>query len=232
MKRYLILAVLVLPLFVFCSQDDYVKQRRQMVDRQIKARGIDDPGTLKAMYKVPRHLFVPDHMKPYAYDDRPLPIGNSQTISQPYIVGFMTSAIEPGRNDKVLEIGTGSGYQAAVLAEIVEDVYTIEIIPELAAKAKRLFYELNYKNIHPMTGDGYAGWPSEAPFDAIIVTAAPEEIPQPLIDQLKDGGKMIIPVGAVTRVQSLKLVTKKNGKIKERNLLPVRFVPFTGEGAN
>jgi protein-L-isoaspartate(D-aspartate) O-methyltransferase len=210
-------------------QDKYAELRKDMVERQIRNRGITHQATLNAMMEVPRHEFVPDNQKPYAYEDRPLSIGSNQTISQPYIVAYMTEAIDPERSDKVLEIGTGSGYQAAVLAEIVDIVYTIEIIPELAARAKDTFERLGYGNIYARTGDGYAGWPEEGPFDAIIVTAAPEEVPSPLIEQLKEGGRMIIPVGPVYRVQYLQLLTKKNGKLKVQNLLPVRFVPFTRE---
>ncbi len=208
-------------------QDKYAELRKDMVERQIRNRGITHQATLNAMMEVPRHEFVPDNQKPYAYEDRPLSIGSNQTISQPYIVAYMTEAIDPEKSGKVLEIGTGSGYQAAVLAEIVDKVYTIEIIPELAARAKDTFERLGYGNIYARTGDGYAGWPEEGPFDAIIVTAAPEEVPSPLIEQLKEGGRMIIPVGPVYRVQYLQLLTKKNGKLKVQNLLPVRFVPFT-----
>lgn len=211
------------------AQDEYAEQRKEMVEKQIRDRGISDLGTLRAMLKVPRHEFVPDYQKSSAYDDRPLSIGSNQTISQPYIVAYMTEAIDPQKSDKVLEIGTGSGYQAAVLAEIVEQVYTIEIIPDLAARAESTFEKLGYENIYARTGDGYAGWPEEAPFDAIIVTAAPEEVPPPLIEQLKEDGSMIIPVGPVHRVQYLQLLTKKNGKLKVKTLLPVRFVPFTRE---
>lgn len=211
------------------ESNDYAELRKEMVERQIRDRGISHQGTLKAMMKVPRHEFVPEYQKPYAYEDRPLSIGSNQTISQPYIVAYMTEAIDPQKSDKVLEIGTGSGYQAAVLAEIVDQVYTIEIIPELAARAEETFKKLGYENIYARTGDGYAGWPGEAPFDAIIVTAAPEEVPPPLIEQLKENGRMIIPVGPVHRVQYLQLLTKKNGKLKIKNLLPVRFVPFTRE---
>jgi protein-L-isoaspartate(D-aspartate) O-methyltransferase len=211
------------------GQDDYAELRKEMVEKQIRNRGINDPAVLNAMRVVPRHMFVPDHQVPFAYDDRPLSIGNNQTISQPYIVGFMTESINPREDDKVLEIGTGSGYQAAILAEIVDEVYTIEIIPELAENARKTFEKLGYDNIHTRAGDGYAGWPSEAPFDAIIVTAAPEEVPPPLIEQLREGGRMIIPIGPIYRVQSLQLLTKKDGKLKVKDLLPVRFVPFTRE---
>lgn len=211
------------------TQDDYTELRKEMVERQIRDRGISHQGTLRAMMKVPRQEFVPDYQKSNAYEDRPLSIGSNQTISQPYIVAYMTEVIEPKKSDKVLEIGTGSGYQAAVLAEIVDQVYTIEIIPDLAARAEGTFEKLGYKNIHARTGDGYAGWPEEAPFDAIIVTAAPEKVPPPLIDQLKENGRMVIPVGPLHQVQYLQLLTKKNGKLKVKNLLPVRFVPFTRE---
>ncbi len=222
--------ILIIPLLLFpflFTQDDYREQRRDMVEYQIKGRGVTHTATLNSMLKVPRHEFVPDRQKRYAYEDRPLSIGNNQTISQPYIVGYMTAVVKPGKNDKILEIGTGSGYQAAVLAEIVTSVYTIEIIPELGEKAKTTFDRLGYTNIITRIGDGYSGWPSEAPFDAIIVTAAPEEIPPPLVEQLKEGGRLIIPVGPRHLVQSLILVTKKNGEIKKQNLFPVRFVPFT-----
>ena len=198
-----------------------------MVKYQIETRNVKHKATLEAMRKVPRHKFVPFDQQIYAYEDRPLAIGNGQTISQPYIVAFMTSVINPEPDDKVLEIGTGSGYQAAVLAEIVNEVYTVEIIPELGNKAQDTFRELGYQNIQTRIGDGYFGWPEEAPFDAIIVTAAPDEIPEPLIDQLKEGGKIVIPVGPRSSVQSLQLLTKKDNKTKVQNLFPVRFVPFT-----
>jgi len=209
------------------SQDAYRGLREDMVKYQIEARNVRHIATLQAMRTVPRHEFVPVDMVAYAYEDRPLSIGSGQTISQPYIVAFMTSVINPEPGDKVLEIGTGSGYQAAVLADIVADVYTIEIKPELAKRAKKKFDELNYKNIHTRVGDGYHGWPEESPFDAIVVTAAPDKIPEPLLDQLKEGGKLVIPVGPKYQVQSLQLVTRKDGKAKVRNLFPVRFVPFT-----
>jgi protein-L-isoaspartate(D-aspartate) O-methyltransferase len=218
-------------LFIFfasdSAQDTFQQLREDMVKYQIEDRNVNHKATLNAMRNVPRHEFVPNNMKAYAYADRPLSIGNGQTISQPYIVAFMTSVIEPEPDDKVLEIGTGSGYQAAVLAEIVKEVYTIEIIPQLAENASKKFKELQYNNIYIRVGDGYHGWPDKSPFDAIIVTAAPKEIPEPLIDQLKEGGKLVIPVGPKYSVQYLQLVTKKNGKPKIRNLLPVRFVPFT-----
>ena len=213
-------------LFIF-FQDEFAGLRHQMVDTQIKSRGVNDPLVLEAMNKVPRHLFVPQKYQSSAYEDRPLPIGMNQTISQPYIVGFMTEAINPKLNDKVLEIGTGSGYQAAVLAEIVKEVYTLEIIPELGLMAKERLKILGYENIHAKVSDGYHGWAERGPFDAIIVTAAAEDIPEPLIDQLADGGRMIIPVGSQFEIQNLVLVTKKNGQLKKKKLFGVRFVPFT-----
>ena len=205
----------------------YEKMRLSMVEDQIERRGVNNENVLEAMREVPRHEFVPDHLKKYAYSDEPLPIGEDQTISQPYIVAYMTEFLQLGGGDKVLEIGTGSGYQAAVLAEIVSEVYTIEIIPALAEEAEKKFKALNYQNIHTRVGDGYHGWPEEAPFDAIVVTAAPDKIPAPLIEQLKEGGKLVIPVGPKYSVQSLQLVTRKNGKTTTTNLFPVRFVPFT-----
>jgi len=208
-------------------QDEFTGLRHQMVESQIKARGVEDTKVLEAMKKVPRHEFVPNNYRSAAYQDRPLPIGEGQTISQPYIVGFMTAAISPDPEDVVLEIGTGSGYQAAVLAEIVDEVYTLEIVPELGERSKKLLKSLGYKNVHAKVADGYHGWLEHAPFDAIVVTAAAEEIPKPLIEQLADPGRMIIPVGPQFEVQYLVLVTKKKGKVKMQNLFAVRFVPFT-----
>jgi protein-L-isoaspartate(D-aspartate) O-methyltransferase len=213
--------------FLTSHQDEYAGLRKQMVETQIESRGVKDKNVLYAMKKVPRHLFVPDQYQSSAYNDRPLPIGKNQTISQPYIVAFMTEAIGPEADDVVLEIGTGSGYQAAVLAEIVEKVYTLEIIPELGIMAKERLAILGYDNIEAKVSDGYYGWSEFAPFDAIIVTAAAAQIPEPLIEQLKEGGKMIIPVGAAHEVQNLVLITKKNGETKIKKLFPVRFVPFT-----
>ena len=186
MKLATFVIFIILAIIFNQGQEDYRRLREDMVKTQIEARNVNHWATLKAMRTVPRHEFVPEHMKAYAYEDRPLSIGNGQTISQPYIVAFMTSVINPKPDDRILEIGTGSGYQAAVLAEIVEQVYTIQIIPELAQKAKAKFELLDYSNIHTRTGDGYHGWPEEAPFDAIVVTAAPDEIPRPLIEQLKE----------------------------------------------
>jgi protein-L-isoaspartate(D-aspartate) O-methyltransferase len=198
------------------------------VKNQMQWRGIRDTLVLKAMQKVPRHFFVPDYLKDQAYVDSPLPIGEGQTISQPYIVAFMTEALKLKGGEKVLEIGTGSGYQAAVLAEIAKEVYTIEIIPSLGRRANELLKKLAYNNIHVNIGDGYRGLPEQAPYDAIMVTAAPGHIPQPLVDQLKKEGRMIIPVGDF--YQELILITKKpDGNIKKQSVLPVRFVPMTGE---
>ena len=208
-------------------QDEYAGLRQRMVEMQIEARGVSDRQVLEAMKKVPRHLFVPKEYQSAAYQDRPLSIGLGQTISQPYIVGYMTEAINPDKDDKVLEIGTGSGYQAAVLGEIVKDVYTLEIIEALGLMAKERLKILGYDNIHVKVADGYFGWAEHGPFDAIVVTAAAEEVPQPLIDQLAEGGIMIIPVGPQFSVQNLVLITKRKGQIKKKNLFGVRFVPFT-----
>jgi protein-L-isoaspartate(D-aspartate) O-methyltransferase len=201
--------------------------REEMVRNQIEARGISDSLVLSAMKNVPRHHFVPEKYMERAYQDCPLPIGYNQTISQPYIVAYMTEQLKLNKQSKVLEIGTGSGYQAAILADIADSVFTIEIIPALAKISAHKLKELGCSNVFCKKGDGYNGWIEHAPFDAIIVTAAPTEIPQPLIDQLANGGKLIVPVGAKGAVQYLKMITKKNGKIKTRNLLAVRFVPFT-----
>ncbi len=199
----------------------------EMVDRQIENRGVRDPEVLRAMRDVKRHLFVPDRVVSHAYDDRPLPIGYGQTISQPYIVAFMTEVIEPKPDFRVLEIGAGSGYQAAVLAEIVDHVYTVEIVPELAEWAERRLKLAGYENVSVKHADGYHGWKEHAPFDAIVVTAASPHIPPPLIEQLKDGGRMIIPVGSPFRTQQLVLVEKRGERTRTRNILPVQFVPFT-----
>lgn len=213
--------------FLLPQTDSYKAMREQMVKNQIEARGITDPEILRSMRKVPRHLLVPEDQREYAYEDRPLPIGEGQTISQPYIVAYMTDLIDPKKYMKILEIGTGSGYQAAVLAEMVEEVYTIEIVENLGKRAKKDLDNLGYTNINFRIGDGYQGWKEQSPFDAIIVTAAAEKVPQPLIDQLKEGGKMVIPVGPEGKVQDLLLLEKSKGQIKTTNLGPVRFVPFT-----
>jgi protein-L-isoaspartate(D-aspartate) O-methyltransferase len=206
--------------------DKYASLRNKMVADQIENRGISDPSLLKAMRKVPRHLFVSPDYGDDAYGDHPLPISYGQTISQPYIVAYMTEVANPSKDKKALEIGTGSGYQAAILAETVGSVYTIEIIPELSKEAELLLKKLGYNNIFIRSGDGYNGWPEHAPFDIIIVTAAAEKIPEPLIEQLADCGRLVIPVGRPGETQELKLVTKKRGKIEIERLIYVRFVPF------
>jgi protein-L-isoaspartate(D-aspartate) O-methyltransferase len=197
-----------------------------MVRDQIERRGVRDPGVLDAMTRVPRHLFVPEALRGRAYEDGPLPIGHGQTISQPYIVAFMTEAIRPQPTDRVLEIGTGSGYQAAVLALVAREVISIEILPELGESARSRLRELGYDNVTVRIGDGYAGHPDEAPFDAILVTAAPVEVPPVLLEQLKVGGRMVIPVG--DKEQHLLRLTRTREGFERENLLPVRFVPMTG----
>ena len=202
-----------------------------MVREQLTGPGRDirDERVLKAMEQVPRHELVPSEMRRAAYEDSALPIGFGQTISQPYIVAFMTEKLQPKASDRVLEIGTGSGYQAAVLAGLVKEVFTIEIVEPLAKRAEADLKRLNYTNVFVRYGDGYLGWPKKAPFDAVIVTCAPEKVPQPLVDQLKEGGRMIIPVGPITGVQELYLLEKRKGKIRRTAVLPVRFVPMTGK---
>ncbi len=201
-----------------------------MVRNDIEARGIKDPLVLGAMRKVPRHLFVDESLRQQAYEDHPLPIGEGQTISQPYVVALMTQALTLKGDERILEVGTGSGYQAAVLAEIARDVFTVEIRPELYGKTRDKLRSLGYQNIHTKQGDGYLGWPDEAPFDAIIITASTDRLPPPLIAQLKEGGRMIMPLGDSTFFQRLTLVTKKNGKTEMKTLESVRFVPLIGEG--
>ena len=211
------------------GNDDRKAERERMVAEQLAAprRDVWDPRVLEAMRRVPRHAFVPAALQTEAYADRPLPIGYGQTISQPYVVAFMTEqlALQPG--ERVLEIGTGSGYQAAVLAELAHEVRSIEIVPELAERASRDLARLRYTNVFVRAGDGYLGWPEAAPFDAIIVTCAPDHVPRPLVDQLREGGRMIIPVGDQGS-QSLHLLRKAGGRVEERAVLPVRFVPMTG----
>ena len=223
----IIFSTLFLILNCVPQDDKYTKTREEMVSEQIENRGITNHPTLDALRTVPRHKFVPPNLIDRAYDDRPLPIGYGQTISQPYIVAYMTAAIDPEKELKVLEIGTGSGYQAAVLSEIVSQVYTIEIITELYNSASERLERSGYKNVLCKNADGYFGWGEHAPFDAIIVTAAAEYIPPPLIEQLKDGGKMIIPVGSPYLNQTLILIEKKGKDLTTTSLLPVRFVPFT-----
>jgi protein-L-isoaspartate(D-aspartate) O-methyltransferase len=201
--------------------------RDRMVETQIVSRGVKNPLVLNVMRKGPRHLFVPEELRAHAYDDGPLPIGEGQTISQPYIVALMTELLELKRGEKVLEIGTGSGYQAAVLAEIAGEVYTVEIVETLAHRAEAQLTRLGYKNIRVKAGDGYRGWPEHAPFDGIIVTAAPDHVPQPLKEQLKVGAKLVIPVGKY--FQELLVIERKQKRYEERNVIPVRFVPMTGE---
>lgn len=207
--------------------DAEARQRWDMVTIQIESRGVRDPCVLQALRSVPRHLFVPPHERPHAYGDHPLSIGLGQTISQPYIVALMTELIRPNRSQKVLEVGTGSGYQAAVLAECVGEVYTIEILAELGQRAETTLREQGYRNIFVRVGDGYDGWPEAAPFDAIVVTAAPEVIPRPLLDQLRVGGRLVIPVG--TGSQDLVRVTRTDSGFQREVVTPVRFVPMTGK---
>lgn len=201
-----------------------------MVITQIKRRGIKNQRVLSAMLKIPRHVFVPENFRKLAYTDQPLPIGDGQTISQPYMVALMTEALDPQAQDKVLEIGTGSGYQTAILAELCNEVYTIERIPNLAIRSQNIIRELGYQNVFFKIGDGSQGWPEFAPYDKIIVTAGAPDIPEPLIQQLKEGGKMVIPVGG-RWTQELKLVTKKNGDIQVENICGCVFVPLLGRYA-
>ena len=212
------------------AQDFFAAARQRMVAEQLRRRDITDPAVLRAMAKVPRHEFLPESQRMLAYTDNPLVIGHGQTISQPYIVALMTEVLELKPGESVLEIGTGSGYQAAVLAEITDKVYTIEILEPLAIRARETLQRLGYANVHTRIGDGYRGWPEYAPYDAIIVTAAPDHIPQPLIDQLAIGGRMVIPVG--TYYQELMLLRKDaDGNLTREKVIPVRFVPMTGEAA-
>jgi len=210
--------------------DPYAAQREKLVERTIVARGVTNPTVVAAMRTVPRHSFVPDEYLDQAYADHPLPIGYGQTISQPYIVALMTEWLELEPDDRVLEIGTGSGYQAAVLAEIVDEVYSIEIVPELAASATERLAALGYDNVVATQGDGYFGWEEHASYDAIIVTAAPDHLPQPLVGQLKEGGYIVIPIGPTGGFQSLWRFTKTGDELKAENLGGVSFVPLTGPG--
>jgi protein-L-isoaspartate(D-aspartate) O-methyltransferase len=207
---------------------DFRAMREKMVESQIKSRGVRDPRVLSAMLKVERHLFVPKEFQNSAYSDQPVPIGEGQTISQPYIVALMTELLELKGGERVLEVGTGSGYQAAILAELAGEVYTIEIVEKLASSARKVLLELGYQNVKVKAGDGYLGWPEAAPFDAIIITCAPDHIPKPLLDQLKEGGRMVVPVG--TYSQELKKIVKRYGRIETTDVIPVIFVPMTGEG--
>jgi protein-L-isoaspartate(D-aspartate) O-methyltransferase len=230
MKALLIIIALIIYEMDLIQVDKYAALRNKMVDTQIRDRGVTDPDVLRAMRKVPRHLFVPDDYIDDAYGDYPLPISHGQTISQPYIVAYMTEVAGPSKKKKALEIGTGSGYQAAILAETTDIVYSIEIIPELAAEATATLSDLGYRNVEVRAGDGYNGWPEHAPFDLILVTAAADKIPEPLIDQLAEGGRLVIPVGRPGATQELKLVIKKKGKVEISRLMYVRFVPFKRSG--
>ena len=211
------------------APSEFAAQRQRMVERQLVRRGINDQRVLAAMAKVPREEFVAPDSRAASYEDGPLPIGYAQTISQPYMVAFMTEQLRLKASDRVLEVGTGSGYQAAILAELVSEIYSIEIVEPLAKNAETILQRFGYKNVHLKIGNGYKGWPETAPFDAIIVTCAPDKVPQALIAQLKDGGRMVIPVGD-RFAQQLYLLEKKNGQLKQRVTLPVRFVPMTSEG--
>lgn len=209
--------------------NDRLEERMDMVEHQIRRRGVTDQDVLEAMERVPRHEFVPDQYQSAAYADRPLPIGHGQTISQPYIVALMTELLQLKNTDRVLEIGTGSGYQAAILGEIVAEVYTIEIVEPLAVEARERLSRLGYANVHTLHADGYFGWEEHAPYDAIIVTCAPDHIPQPLVQQLKEGAKLVIPVGPPGGYQTLWQVTRVGDEITKRNVTGVLFVPLTGE---
>lgn len=234
LKKMLVKGVfqlLIVPIFLnlmliheVIGKDDFALLRENMVQSQIEARGVKDARVLSALRKVERHKFVPPSVRRLAYMDSPLPIGHGQTISQPYIVALMTELCQLKPGDRVLEIGTGSGYQAAILAELAEEIYTIEILPTLASRAAALLEKMGYRNIKVKCGDGYLGWPEYAPFDAIIVTCAPNEVPELLLEQLAEGARLVIPVGDT--YQELKLIVKKQGRLEERSVLPVIFVPM------
>ena len=247
-KKIILFGIIVLIIFILISNgrnikekeieeekeiseetDKYTQLRKDMVEQQLKTRDIYDEKVLNVMGKVERHKFVPRLLMDNAYEDHPLPIGHGQTISQPYIVALMTQSLEVNKDDKVLEIGTGSGYQAAVLAELVKEVYTIEIIKELSYTAEERLNNLGYENIKVKNADGYFGWEENAPYDAIIVTAAANHIPPPLLQQLKDSGKLIIPLGSTLTFQTLTLVTKKGNDLETEFITGVRFVPLTGK---
>jgi protein-L-isoaspartate(D-aspartate) O-methyltransferase len=228
------LTLTLLPIFLLTDfptaeedPDEYMSRRWEMVEKQLISRGIQDSRLIQAMLKIPRHMFVPEDLRESAYGDNPIPIGMDQTISQPYIVALMTELLRLKEKEKVLEVGTGSGYQTAILAEMGCEVYTVEILEPLLQKARKALESLGYDNIRYRTGDGYKGWEEFSPFDAIIVTAAPDHIPQPLIDQLKINGRMIIPVGDL--YQELVLIKKKEKGVDMKTITPVRFVPMTGE---
>lgn len=216
---------------VTSARDAHAEQRRELVESftRVEEARITDKRAIAAMRATPRHRFVPDELQAQAYEDRPLPIGHDQTISQPSLVAFMTQELKPQPTDRVLEIGTGSGYQAAVLSQLVAEVYSIEIVEPLAERAAKTLKELGFQNVHARAGNGWLGWPEKAPFDAIIVTCAPDAIPPALVEQLREGGRMIIPVGPENHVQELYLLEKRGGKIEQRSILPVHFVPMTGK---
>lgn len=225
-----VLMVMAFPLLVFCQEEDvYPRLRRKMVREQLQSRDITDKKVLDVMSKVPRHLFVSRAYRRQAYEDYPLPIDEGQTISQPYIVALMTQHLRLKEGDKVLEIGTGSGYQAAVLSHLTDEVYSIEIRKKLAEKAAETLKQLDYNQVHVKWSDGYFGWEEHAPFDAIIVTCAANHVPPPLLKQLKEGGRLIIPLGSTLYFQTLALITKTEGKPKVEHILGVRFVPMIGE---
>jgi protein-L-isoaspartate(D-aspartate) O-methyltransferase len=238
MKKPLIFILLIFIIFLLIviyeydkidGIDDYIEKRQSMVLNQLRSRDIVDSKVLQAMLTVPRHKFVDEHIRESAYNDYPLSIGEGQTISQPYIVALMTQLLELKKDEKVLEIGTGSGYQAAVLAEIVEEIYTIEIYESLSKKSEKLLNDLGYRNIKFKVGDGYHGWEEHAPYDAIIVTCAPDHVPPSLLQQIKDdGGRIVIPVGGIWMVQTLMKIEKTEGKIKSKGIIGVRFVPMIG----
>jgi protein-L-isoaspartate(D-aspartate) O-methyltransferase len=234
--RWALSDLIAVPLVLFllssvARAQDYDAMRQKMVQEQLAGRDIRSKNVLDAMRKVERHQFVPRDLWPNAYNDFPLPIGEGQTISQPYVVAFMTEALQLSSEARVLEVGTGSGYQSAILAEVCKEVYTIEIIPSLAIRAGALLRSLGYQNIFTRTGDGYQGWPEAGPFDAIIVTCSPTHLPKPLQDQLKEGGKMIIPVGS-SLGQQLVMLRKKNGKVRRESKMDVLFVPMRDSKGN
>jgi protein-L-isoaspartate(D-aspartate) O-methyltransferase len=226
---FLVMLLILLYLDLSVAADQYTLKRQQMVEQDIRGRGIQDPVVLGVMGKVPRHVFVDASYRDKAYGDHPLPIGEGQTISQPYVVALMTEALRLRPSDRVLEIGTGSGYQAAVLAEIVKEVYTIEIRKPLADRAAKTLADLGYRNVKVKFGDGYFGWAEKAPYDAIIITAAANHIPPPLIEQLKERGRLIVPLGSTVYFQTLTLTTKRKGELDVEQMSPVAFVPMTGK---
>jgi protein-L-isoaspartate(D-aspartate) O-methyltransferase len=223
----LVTAVLLAAALLSSGQRTADEARMEMIERQIRQRGVTDPRVLEAMRAVPRERFVPPELEPRAYEDNPLPIGEGQTISQPYIVAYMTELLDVEPGHRVLEIGTGSGYQAAVLGQLARAVYTIEIVPSLARRAAVVLGELGYTQVHVREGDGYQGWPEEAPFDRIMLTAAPEAVPQPLIEQLAVGGRLVAPVGGQDETQWMTVIEKTDQGLIERQTIAVRFVPFT-----